>query len=295
MSIPIVLYDENHERVGETYHRRAKQLVRSGRAVWLEGGKSLQMAPYQAPEIPALPSIKEDVFKMTESIYTNNGMAPEAPETPPTDGVNELRMYLARQNVARKRNLVKNIVAYALAWVLLLSIGMSFTSHSTSHRRGVTVGNEAIRFTTPFGASDGVFLPSNFYLRESLIPDTFDPWPEVFVANAFDHSLEAYIIENVAQYITGIFDYVERGMRSAPFEVITPLSTGTAWHPHTQVHYNNGFLHFLIGIMCAWGIWILARGTSIFRQHRQIRPRKVAKPDPVVLEYQRLSAMDEYK
>jgi len=271
MAIPIVLYDENHERVGETYHRRAKQLVRSGRAVWIEDGQSLQMASQQTPEIPAPPPVKEELI-MTENVFTNNGIAPEMPETPEiphATGVNELRMYLAKQNVARKRNLVKNIVAYVLVWALLLPFGMvSFTSY-TSHS---SMGSRVER-TAPFG--------------------------RVITYNT-DNRLEAYIVENIYQYITNAFqgfsgtEVWAHSVETMPSFEIVPRHTETVRYVHPSTRSGSNSWFFMVGIMFAWGIWILTQGISMSRQHLQNRPRRPHKPDPVELEYQRLSSMGEY-
>jgi len=121
MTKPIVLYDQNHERVGETYPRRAKQLVRSGRAAWLEEGQSLIIDTEYMPYPPK----QEEAFTMNETIYQNNGQAVEEPthherpEAPHSEMPNDLLLYLARKNVAEKKSLLRHVIAYIAAWPIL--------------------------------------------------------------------------------------------------------------------------------------------------------------------------------
>ena len=123
MAKPIVLYDMNHERVGETYPRRAKQLLRSGRARWLEEGSTMLLDTthgYQS-------SLRaEEDFIMNETIYTNHGVEVEkAPE--PTGHIgressNDLLMHIAKENVARRRGFFRHLVAYLLVWPVITLI-----------------------------------------------------------------------------------------------------------------------------------------------------------------------------
>jgi len=308
MQIPIVLYDENNERVGETYHRRAKQLVRSGRAVWLDDGQSLLMTSCQAPETVTLPPTKEDLPIMTE-IYTNNGTAPIMPEAPPPapEAPNELRMYLARRNVARKRNLIKNIVAYILVWVLILvPISATRVTHSTV-AIGSTVENEIMRFSQPFvhemPNTGGNWVRGNRASAQEFRLHQSDFIPESFVFGneirrwiyPFDNIIEAYVIENIEQHIASAIESSISGTWVAPintahFEAVPHFATTTA-RVRTQ---PNSLWFFVVGIMFAWGIWILARGISISRQTLQSRPKPPTKPDPIALEYQRLSNVDNH-
>ena len=104
---PVTLYDENHVRVGETYPRRAKQLVRSGRAVWLDEGKTLQTRATGASssanaERPAIPLGL--VKKENESMETfNNDGA-----TVTSDLAEDMLMKQARKNVTERRSLIKH-------------------------------------------------------------------------------------------------------------------------------------------------------------------------------------------
>ena len=289
MAIPIMLYDENHERVGETYHRRAKQLVRSGRAVWLDEGYSLQMTSCQAAEMPISPPTKEELSIM-ENIYVNNGVTPEVLEVPHPAAHNELRMYLARQNVARKKNLIRNIIAYVLAWVVCFGM-----MHTVGARQ---VHSTNIAFSEPFVE----VMEQPFNIRQNVFE---------FHPNIFESALEAHNIENAFGHIADALERFEiRGWINPIYfadDVLRVVSENSmarsrAYTAHTisvpryvtahTRNYNSWF--FVVGIMFAWGVWILARGIQVSRQHYQSRPRKLTKPDPVAMEYQRLSSMTDY-
>jgi len=105
----ITLYNERHESVGTTYPRRAKQLVLKGRATWLEEGRTLQLTPNTNGEngLPLM-TIEEESTMNDEKTYETN---------------DELLLYIAKQNVAQKKNLRRNIIAYIVAWLLL---GLSY-------------------------------------------------------------------------------------------------------------------------------------------------------------------------
>ena len=153
MSIPITLYDENHERVGETYHRRAKQLLKSGRGYWLKEGHSMMLTPYPGPPVKEI---------RMDSVYTNNGMAPEGP--PAAAASNDLLMYLAKQNVAQKKTLVRHIIAYILALPLFHIVFYRFVPQYVTAYAQAPPGQMIIRnvrewpqyFIMPWHANDFV-------------------------------------------------------------------------------------------------------------------------------------------
>jgi len=99
--------------VGTTYPRRAKQLIKNGRAAWLEEGQTLQLSP-----TPAV--IKEDTLMVDGIGYSTNNskVITETTEVPVTDS-DELLMYKARQNVRNKKNLIKHFFAFIAAWPIL--------------------------------------------------------------------------------------------------------------------------------------------------------------------------------
>lgn len=99
--------------MGTTYPRRAKQLIKNGRAAWLEEGQTLQLSP-----TPAV--IKEDTLMVDGIGYSTNNskVITETTEVPVTDS-DELLMYKARQNVRNKKNLIKHFFAFIAAWPIL--------------------------------------------------------------------------------------------------------------------------------------------------------------------------------
>jgi len=111
--------------VGTTYPRRAKQLIKNGRAAWLEEGQTLQLSP-----TPAV--IKEDTLMVDGIGYsTNNGkVITETTEVPTTDS-DELLMYKARQNVRNKKNLIKHFFAFMAAWPILAIVYGTLVQNAT--------------------------------------------------------------------------------------------------------------------------------------------------------------------
>ena len=247
MAIPIILYDENHERVGETYHRRAKQLVKSGRAHWLEEGHSLLLASY----LSADPPTKEETLTMTESVFNNNGTPVKEPEAPSPASSNDLLMYLAKQNVAQKKSLIRHVVAYILVWLALFA---SF--------------NAAIGF---FHAGDTVAYANNTMQRTQR-PMIFSSIGEVPQYHISTWPMEFYINE---------FG-VRVGANAQP-QLWAVSNTGSI--------YNAQLWHFVLGIMTAWGVWIAVRGIKVARRYMKSKPAISPRPDPVAMEYQRLRSM----
>ena len=232
MAIPIILYDENHERVGETYHRRAKQLVRSGRAFWLEEGHSLLLASY--PEYQPLPPTKEETPTMTESAFTNNGVAPEEAEAPCPAGSNDLLMYLAKKNVAQKKSLIRHIIAYILTLPVLYAIS-----------------NRALAVTATAA------------------------YPESFFGRLYEH-MQPYLFVRPSGFIVNEVAF---------------FASNDAWYQPVAVSSGFYFMHFMLGIMAAWGVWIAVRGFKIAYRHLQNKTPRPRRPDPIALEYQRLMSM----
>jgi len=191
MTKPIVLYDENHERVGETYPRRAKQLIKSGRAAWLEDGQSLLINTHYEP----FPPVKEELFTMTETIYQNNGHAMEAesPAAPPMEESNELLLYLAKKNVAEKKSLFRHVIAYILAWPVL---HIAFRLFREGYRGNLSsfTSHRVVEFV-PHGEwfTDNIFTfhSANPHVVEGseavsqIIAHHFDPVAQVFYQAAY--------------------------------------------------------------------------------------------------------------
>ncbi|MCL2528227.1 MAG: hypothetical protein FWE42_07390 [Defluviitaleaceae bacterium] len=252
MTKPIVLYDQNRERVGETYPRRAKQLVRSGRAAWLEEGQSLLMNTDYMP----YPVAKEDLLTMNEDIYQNNGNIVEA--STPVEESNDLLLYLAKQNVAEKKSLFRNIIAYIVAWPMLhFIIGRLYSwggrGRAFAGDRSIAQVQEAManvdRSVRIFGSS-GASRPY-VYLQQEVM----NAWGgDGFSLREFLLAIEPTAHYVTTQYFSGITTY-------------------------------NLWWHFFFGVMVAWGVYIALLGIKVLRRHMRNR---APKPDPVALEYQRL-------
>ena len=99
----IKIVGEHEEEIGETYPRRAKQLVKNGRAIWLEDGVSIQL-----------------VNKEPNDMYTNNGVEIKPPPMPLVDETEDkLLLYLAKRTIAKKKELLRHVIAYVISWFTL--------------------------------------------------------------------------------------------------------------------------------------------------------------------------------
>ncbi|MCL2361055.1 MAG: hypothetical protein FWC73_04475 [Defluviitaleaceae bacterium] len=257
----IVLYDENNERVGETYPRRAKQLIRSGRATWSVDGESLILnMTYDSCPIP-----KEDDL-MSDYYYQNNGTAVAPPPITPGAGEsNDLLLYLAKENVAKKKNLVRHVIAYVLVWAVVLTASSVHFVQPQGRNASVEESH------TIFGY---VQMPDMYWLNE--LPYHFQQW-ELPVVNRWEFNNTNFIEVLEARTNDVIMNAGS----------ISPNITVVA-----NTHYaRNPFWHFIFGIMAAWGAWILFSGIKVYRKSLRSRPPKAPKPDPVVQEYQRLQAL----
>ena len=122
--------------MGTTYPRRAKQLVRNERAVWLEEGRTLQLL--SELEFPA---IIEEETEMDDKMYPNNGKT-KTHISDHTEENDDLLMYLAKKNVREKKNLGWHALAFVIAFMI---IGMLFgVNHTGSHPHSRWI-NETIR------------------------------------------------------------------------------------------------------------------------------------------------------
>jgi len=263
------------------------------------------MVPFQALEVPAHPPIKEELPEM-ESIYTNNGIAPEITEAPHPAPPNELRMYLARQNVARKRNLVRNIIAYVIAWIVCF--GLMHPAFATVNQIGQTHRTNLVIYE-PFAQE----IPQLFQFGHNSTEIEFCPY-------TFGYMLETYIVDNVIEHIDNALEsFAVRGWRNQnnsargrvrSTHIVNDVARTVSESAMANAHFysvhpaaasqsvaifanHNNTQYFAVGtmfgIMIAWGVWILARGIQVSRHNMRNMPKKPLKPDPVALEYQRLS------
>ena len=259
MTKPIVLYDQNHERVGETYPRRAKQLVKSGRAFWLEDGLSLQMAP--APDEHPLPHAKEDL-SMSETIYQNNGMPHEEPTAyHEHEGTNDLLMYLPKKNVAEKRSLLRHVIA----WLIIFAVAITFPTYTTHVWTSSSAAN----------VEDGPVVRSVYEFAPEM-----QAQPRLYAWTSPGNGSGVFRIPQELMFSVGSYEIVFPNI-ARNVEVIEVTTT-------TQNH--NALWHFFLGVMTAWGVWIAARSVKLLRRNMQSRGPKAPRPDPVALEYQRLKA-----
>ena len=118
----ITVYDHEHEIVGETFVRRAKQLVLKGRAKWADNAQSAIMLL----NVPADAS-KEDTKMVNNQEYIDLREAAETPEIG-AEPSRDLLMYMAEQNVEKKRNLKRNLIVLPVAFVaaLILTDGFAY-------------------------------------------------------------------------------------------------------------------------------------------------------------------------
>ena len=263
---PIVLYDENHERVGETYPRRAKQLLRSGRAFWLEEGSTMRL-------ITAIdetyPPTKEDVLPMTEPVMQNNGMAVESTPPPITPtGSDDLLMYIAKQNVSRKRSLIRHIVAFILAWILFFAISHNSFLGVVNFRGDIDEApvGEAITF-------------------QQMLEDL--PLPVInYNSHRGSFSVGPNGIWIDGTYNGNILNILDEFFPVANWERQT-ATTATFRNLERQVFTRMGIHRdmFFLGVLFTWGLWIVIRTVKIVRSNMR---SKVARPDPIAMEYQRL-------
>ena len=122
----ITLYNKQREKVGETYPRRAKQLVRSGRATWLEENIALQLTA----DLPLTANTREEYIMAEQNIHPTNSSPETENQRPDLAGNDDFLMYLARKNVRKKTNLIKNIVAFAAVSLVLVILLESLASGS---------------------------------------------------------------------------------------------------------------------------------------------------------------------
>ena len=106
----VTLYNQDGEKIGETYPRRAKQLIKNGRAAWLCENISLQL----------IPTSKEDSIMADTNIPIDNGSQDD-----------KLLMYLARKNVQDKKNFKRHVIALFAVLVLILTIYQSYYSNTS--------------------------------------------------------------------------------------------------------------------------------------------------------------------
>lgn len=220
----ITLYNQRREKVGETYPRRAKQLVRSGRATWLEESIALQLTTDTPP--PA--TIKEEIIMSDEDIYSTNGSPKNVAQPSDCTEDNDLLMYLARKNVRKKRNLIRHFAAFVAASLVLLILFE--LSAAGSHR--------------------------------------------------------------IARLANWQYDNVNTMMGSPHLEASqSDQLMEMRWFLEDTMRLVNPIWVFILGVMAAWGGWILTHIVIRIARKFRMGSTKKPKPDPVAIEYVRLKKM----
>ena len=125
----ITVYNQDNERVGETYRRRAKQLVLKNRAIWLGDEFSAICLTNTADDF-------NNENKEDEMIYHNNGEVADIMEThTPTEDEysKDLLMYLAERNIRFRSNLIRHALAFIVVFPTLLILTDGFHLRSNGH------------------------------------------------------------------------------------------------------------------------------------------------------------------
>ena len=140
MDIKIALYDADGNKIGETFKRRAKQLVKQQRAVWEdESQTSIRFLPDED-------NFFEEVEEEKESTK------------------NALIMYKAKQNVKERKNIIKHAIAYFITWIMFSIIYWEMI-HPTLNTRA----HLGWRFDSAIRALNGFWDSIVFEFREDNI------------------------------------------------------------------------------------------------------------------------------
>ena len=131
----ITLYNQHREKVGETYPRRAKQLVRNGRAAWLEDKVSLQLIATDQP-----PALKEENIMVDRNVLPSNDDSQAEKHQLEFVEDDNLLKYLARKNVQDRKNLIKHVIAFCAA-LLVFNIMMGSTTYELATEARLAVND----------------------------------------------------------------------------------------------------------------------------------------------------------
>jgi len=143
----IQVFDKDNLRIGETYPRRAKQLVLNERAAWTDDTHlSIRLADMLSTanawedkhmdikesvehneELENAVSVIKESIKASEesseqSTVSEELGAEELVSTPSED----LLLYLAKQNVARRYDLIRHIILFPVTFIILAIVTSGF-------------------------------------------------------------------------------------------------------------------------------------------------------------------------
>jgi hypothetical protein len=131
----IKVFGQDGEVIGETFARRAKQLVLKGRAKWLD--KEFSAIGLLENDANTPVDMKASVDAKKEEImevYTNNGYMdlrePAEIATAKSDAKSkpseDLLMYIAKRNVIARKELGLHLAGFAIAFVVLIILTDGF-------------------------------------------------------------------------------------------------------------------------------------------------------------------------
>jgi len=115
----ITVFDESNAEIGQTYPRRAKQLVTKGRAVWQDDRqRAIRMTPKEADK---------ETMKMEHDFIDNEEL-----------------MQTAKSNVRLKRSLICHLIAFLIAAPLIFAFFDGFMVSSVGRYTYTAVENHTI-------------------------------------------------------------------------------------------------------------------------------------------------------
>ncbi|MCL2566451.1 MAG: hypothetical protein FWE24_11700 [Defluviitaleaceae bacterium] len=130
----ITVFDQNNQRIGETFPRRAKQLIKNKRACWkdedrneiclLEEALALNKEDLQME----ISNVNEASVEISVSESESVEAAPVSYEVQEDAVEKDLLMYLAKRNIRLRYNLLYHIIAWPVALIVIFFITNGFRS-----------------------------------------------------------------------------------------------------------------------------------------------------------------------
>ena len=210
---------------------------------------------------------------MTEPIMNNNGLAIEAETLTPSIS-DDLVMYIAKQNVARKRSLIRHIVAFALVGIIFF-VSASYSSPAMRALSDHATVREAV-------SDNNLGIHTNIAWDFGHIPYSILPYAIGSVLN--ERNSNVFDLVTIDDVI--IMDMI-RGSWTGAAAPNTGFLSVANWDQPSGMTSTSYFVvsHFIAGLLCAWALWIVVRSVKVVRGNIKMRPVKI---DPIAIEYQRL-------
>jgi len=137
----ITVFDQDNQRIGITYPRRASQLVLKGRAIWQDTEPaSIRLVDMLITADDAEEDKHMEISQNVENIDNTNASvnlsnvpaeSKEFAEAPtaatPSD---DLIMYLAKQNIGRRYDLIRHVILWPVIFIVLLIVTSGFRFES---------------------------------------------------------------------------------------------------------------------------------------------------------------------